>query len=903
MLESEHTSHPPKPISVLLVDDDPSFQSLIRAFLSRGRALFTVEYTSTFDEALEAINSGRHQICLIDYELDTGTGAELIRLARAHGVSIPMIVLTSHTDVAIDIEAMNAGAVDYLIKGRFDANLLERSIRYALDRKRSEDALRRSERELQAERDFTSLVVDTVASLIIVIDVAGHVVRFNRECERVSGYSYTEVMGRPFPMHLLPPEERNQMENILREISSGSFQTTYRSYWISRSGERRLVSWTNTAILAGDGSVAYLIGTGQDITEHHAVETALRQSQDLFRSFMNHTPVISYIKDRDGRYLLASEQLAFTIDRQPEDVIGKTDFDFYPEDVSTRLREADEQIFATSSPASFIEKTIERDGEHYWFTIKFPITGASGDLFLGGSAIDITEQVHFEETLRKSEERFQLAARATKDVFWDWNLLEDTLWWNQNLYPAFHYLPHEVGPTIEWWNQNLHPDDRQRVTTSLFATIERKEQFWTQEYRFRRGDASYAYVRDRGYVIYDNSLNAIRMIGAIEDFTDRRAAEEALRESEKNYRRIVETAQEGIWRVDAGGVTTYVNARMAEMIGYRIDECIGRPQAEFMDERGQELYREMRDRRRQGGAERFDFKFIRKDGSPLWTIVSANPEFDSDGGFDGSLQMIADITDRKLAEDALQEAFDKLEARVQERTSEIVEMMAQLERAHLNQKRFIADASHDLRSPLTVVRAELDLLLGQAGHDPQLRRSLQRALNEAKRLNTLANDLLLLATLDAGESLSEWNTIRLDELLLECIANLTSLAREKDMSWDIQLEDPVEIVCDTPSLERALTNLLENALKYSPGGNVIQVSLFLADAEAMVIITDSGPGIPSEDIPRVFDRFYRSDQARSTVGTGLGLSIVKAIIDKHNGTVTIDSQYGSGTTVTVALPV
>ncbi|MEP7220864.1 MAG: PAS domain-containing sensor histidine kinase [Bacteroidota bacterium] len=379
--------------------------------------------------------------------------------------------------------------------------------------------------------------------------------------------------------------------------------------------------------------------------------------------------------------------------------------------------------------------------------------------------------------------------------------------------------------------------------------------------------------------------------------------EDALRTSEERYRHIVETANEGIWLIDPNARISFANARMAEMLGYPVSEIIGHSMYDFIDPRWLAIGKKYYAKRLAGVQEQYDFQFIRHDGSRLWVIISAGPVYDSKGTLIGSLAMITDITERKNAEDALREAHDKLETRVVERTTEIVEMMARLEQIHLNQRRFVADASHDLRTPLTVLRAELDQLFGRGGFDDATRDALLRIGTESKRLERLASDLLLLATLDAQQNVVPSNRVWLDGLIIDSVTQLTTIAVEKDITWDVQIEESVEILCDLTTLERALTNVLENAIKYSAGPGTVDVRLARSSDAAMITVRDHGVGIPVGDLPYVFDRFFRGDLTRGTPGTGLGLPIVKAVMEAHRGLVSLTSEVGVGTTVTMVLPV
>jgi signal transduction histidine kinase len=261
-----------------------------------------------------------------------------------------------------------------------------------------------------------------------------------------------------------------------------------------------------------------------------------------------------------------------------------------------------------------------------------------------------------------------------------------------------------------------------------------------------------------------------------------------------------------------------------------------------------------------------------------------------------------EITRQKHAERALQEAHDKLELRVAERTAALQETMTQLEHAHAQQKRFVADASHDIRTPLTIIRGELELLLVCPQSGEQLEKTLREAIAEIDRLDFLASDLLLLARFDNGTRKIVVDSCRLDEMLLDSIAGLSIVARDKNISWQIDISEAVEIECDARTMKRAINNVLENAIKYSPNESLVEVALIADGTDVRIVVADSGIGISSEDLPRVFDRFYRSDRTRSTEGTGLGLAIVKSVIEAHSGFVRIDSEQGKGTKVVLSLP-
>jgi two-component system OmpR family sensor kinase len=237
------------------------------------------------------------------------------------------------------------------------------------------------------------------------------------------------------------------------------------------------------------------------------------------------------------------------------------------------------------------------------------------------------------------------------------------------------------------------------------------------------------------------------------------------------------------------------------------------------------------------------------------------------------------------------------------------EMLARLETLFRTQQRFIADVSHELRTPLTTIQGNIDLLQRGAVDDPQaLREALVAIEGEAARMSRLVADLLLSARVDAGIRL-ETQPVELDTLLLEVYRQ----ARLMSNGVEVRLghEDQAVVVGDADRLRQLLLNLVDNALKYTPAGGQVTLSLYRDEDWVQVVVADTGFGIPPEDLrpgpnglPLIFERFYRADPARSRPlgGTGLGLSIAHWIAQAHGGEITVESLVGRGSAFTVRLP-
>jgi signal transduction histidine kinase len=227
-------------------------------------------------------------------------------------------------------------------------------------------------------------------------------------------------------------------------------------------------------------------------------------------------------------------------------------------------------------------------------------------------------------------------------------------------------------------------------------------------------------------------------------------------------------------------------------------------------------------------------------------------------------------------------------------------LIAKVERTLRQQREFLADTSHELRSPLTVVLANLNLLRRDlAPREREL--SVDEATAEAQRMRRLINELLLLAQADAAQVIAR-APLHLDQLVTEVVAAVRRQA--PDHVYQLQIAAPLVVIGDEERLTQLLRNLLENAAKYAPPGTTVEVRLRQSGSVAQLVVADTGPGIAAEHLPQLWDRYYRVDKVRSreSGGTGLGLPIVKYIAEAHGGRVDVTSEAGVGTTFTVELP-
>lgn len=272
-----------------------------------------------------------------------------------------------------------------------------------------------------------------------------------------------------------------------------------------------------------------------------------------------------------------------------------------------------------------------------------------------------------------------------------------------------------------------------------------------------------------------------------------------------------------------------------------------------------------------------------------------------------SLQPVQAMTQtaKQITADRLNERIDvnNSDDELGELAQTLNQMIEGLERSFTEMQRFTADAAHELRTPLAVIRNEAEVALRSPRSTEEYSRVLENLLEETIRLSNMADQLLFLSRHDAGLHILKQESLAMDQLLAEVVVNMQMVAQEKGVRLTLDGNAPCQLTGDRTQLRRVFYNLLDNAIKYTNASGQVVVSSQATNSELTITITDTGIGIPPEHLPRLFDRFYRVDPARSgdESGAGLGLSICQSIIRSMGGRIEVESAVGKGTTVTIRL--
>jgi PAS domain S-box-containing protein len=386
---------------------------------------------------------------------------------------------------------------------------------------------------------------------------------------------------------------------------------------------------------------------------------------------------------------------------------------------------------------------------------------------------------------------------------------------------------------------------------------------------------------------------------------------EALWESEAKYRSIVDTASEGFWMLGPDAITTSVNARMAEMLGYSCEEIIGRPVSDFMFNEDVSDHLRKMENRCHSLSEHYERRFRCKDGEIIWTFASATPIFDDKHRFKGSFAMFTDITERKRADEELKKYREHLEELVSTRTKELEKAREAAESANQAKSTFLANMSHELRTPMNAIIGFSELLASLIT-DPKQKNYIDRILAGGNTLLSLINDILDLSKIEAGKMTLKYTSVSIKRFFEEIMQIFTHRMAEKNLEYtlDISSDIPGSILLDEVRLRQVIFNLIGNAVKFTHKGQ-ISVTVMAeypegnghSSLDLIFSVKDTGTGIPRDQLKTIFEPFEQQKGKRYEEygGTGLGLAITRNLVTAMKGSISVESMENKGSIFTVIL--
>ncbi|MBU4199011.1 MAG: PAS domain S-box protein [Verrucomicrobia bacterium] len=397
----------------------------------------------------------------------------------------------------------------------------------------------------------------------------------------------------------------------------------------------------------------YIIKNSGDFVIQSSIEMAfelfeanetLRKSEEKFRGFAENLDGIAVRGDMEGKpeFLLGKLEAITGYTWEDFSKKGLNWFDIMHPDDKKELVKQELKNTAAKKPIDLEYRIIRKDGGIRWVCQRIaPHLKEDGTPeFMQGMIIDITERKKVEGVLKASEKMYRTIIETSNDLIWILDI--------EGKFTYFNRKAEEVSGYIlkDWLGKDfaplIPPEDMERLQHILQEVLNGKTMRY--ETRVQNKDSTFFVLSINTTPLYSEAGNIIGTISFGQDITERKQAEEKLRENEKKYRQLVEMLQEGVWSIDKDANTTYVNPRLTEMLGYTLEEMLGKPLFNFMDKRGVELIKHYLERRKQGIVEQHDFEFLCKDGSRIVVSLETTPITDEKGDYIGALAGIVDIT-------------------------------------------------------------------------------------------------------------------------------------------------------------------------------------------------------------------------------------------------------------------
>jgi two-component system sensor histidine kinase/response regulator len=623
----------------------------------------------------------------------------------------------------------------------------------------------------------------------------------------------------------------------------------------------------------------------------------LESSEEIFRVLAAHTQLGIFVSDVDGGCVYVNDRWCELAGLRPEQALGDGwSAAIHPDDAERVLGEWAEA--ARTDGESIVEyRFLRPDGGVSWIQgFASPLRDAGGPVTgWVGSCLDLTPRKQGEEAAAQSSARFQIAFESAPIGVAVVALDGRWLAVNDALCELIGYSKDEL--LARTFTEITHPDDRAASHEDWVRHKEGNETSSRVEKRYVRSDGQIVWVAVTKTLVRDADGRMLYTVAHTENITGRRDAQRSLEEAEERFRRAFDDAPIGMALVGLDGSWLRANASLCQILGYEESELL---KLKFQDlthpdelEASNEWVRGLVEGEYRSFAH--EKRYLRKDGTAVWTKLSVSLVRDAGGVPLYFIGQIEDVHDRKLAEAET--------VRLLEREREHVERLRALDSV---KDEFVASVSHELRTPLTSIKGYLELVLsGEAGDlNEEQRGHLETVDRNSERLLRLVGDLLFVGQADAGRLELILGDVDLGTLAHESVESARPAAAAKQILLHLSAEELPLLQGDRARLAQLFDNLVSNALKFTPDGGSVTVSLGHADGRAVLEVRDTGIGIPAAEQAQLFERFFRTRGAtdRGIQGTGLGLSIARTIAECHGGQISLESVEGSGTTFRVEFP-
>jgi PAS domain S-box-containing protein len=940
---------------LLIVDDNIQNIYLLETILkSAGNEVISARNGK---EALELIRKKPPDMIVSDILMPIMDGFELCRQLKADKTLalIPFIFYTAtYTDLKDEQFALGLGADRFVIKPQKPEVILQiinevmeshrqKDTKISFSSKQNDEEIMRQynevlfrklekkvmeleneignrikiEERLRMSEEHYRMVADYTFDWEYWISPEEKLIYSSPSCERITGYTAGEFVLNPELLYeIIHPDDVDKFDRHKsvsddqiksKEIHQDDFRI------VRKDGSIRWIGHICRPVFRSDGAYLGKRSSNRDITKRKNTELALKESDSRLEKAMA-TGKISW-----WELVFPSGKVNFNVRKaemigfHPEVFTHYTDFTklLHPDDYEKTMMAMKNHIEGRADKYQAEYRIRNRMGEYIWFRDIGEITKRdenAGEIIITGVVIDITERKSAEEALKRKEQQLTLI----------YNTVGDVIFQLQVEYPdQFRFIlvnQEFLKVTGLEMNQVVGKNVNEVIPEpSLTLVLEKYRQVVRNKETVRWEEISdYPSGRLIGEVkvspVLDDSGQCVQLIGSVHDITERKKDEEKILESEEKFRNFFENSPiaKSITGIDG---SLQVNRSFCEMLGYSIEELslkkfteITHPDDIKVNTDSFQALLERKKRR-----DRFEKRYIRKDGDIVWADVSVYLQRDKKGTPQFFIVTANNITERKRAEEELAQYRNHLEDLVSIRTAELKKSEENLkqardlaEEASKSKTVFLSSMSHEIRTPLNAVLGFSQLMLRDMQLNEKQREWIGTINRSGEHLLALINDILEISKIESGRTTISPDIFDLPGFLDDLEKMFLARVCEKNLSLEIIRDKklPQFIEIDGNKLRQIFINLVGNSIKFTDVGK-ITVNVFQKrdkDGKSLLIadIKDTGAGIPHEDIKKIFETFEQTKLGVKSGGTGLGLSISRRFALLMGGDITVKSEYGKG---------
>jgi PAS domain S-box-containing protein len=726
-------------------------------------------------------------------------------------------------------------------------------------------------------------IVQFSEDAIISKTTEGIITSWNPAAERLYGFKEEEVIGKPIVM-LIPKDRVNEEPAILERIKKGERVDPFETKRITKTGKLVDVSVTISPIKDKDGNVIGASKIAQDISKRIKDRRLIHENEERLRMASESAKMGIWEFHPETKKLTWSDECkkiyGLSAGKEPDNLFVAEHN--HPEDKENIHREVVRAMHPDNDGNFKIEYRIIRatDNELRWLKVRGKVyfdDNEKPQRFIG-TMLDITKEKLQQEELKESVELFQTMADNVPAMIWMSGTDKFNDYFNRTwLEYTGRNLEEECN---DGWLEGVHPDDMQKCIDTYNDSLKEQNGFYT-EYRLRRHDGQYRWIADNSIPRFSPGGVFLGFISACIDIDDQKMFREKILDSELLFKTISNTSPAALWMTDQNRKNVFVSDTWLKWTGSSFDEQIDRGWLSAVVEEDRERlitqFFECFEERKKFVAE---FRVPRNDGSVRWCLTEGKPYLDINGSFTGYAGSVTDITEIK-----------KLEQRKDD---------------------FIKMASHELKTPITSINGYVQLLLNIYNESESeklqmsrstVRSSLGTIAKQVTKLTRLISELLDLSKIESGKLELHCVEFNLEELVEETVQDIRHTTSRHAVIVESHFDG--KMYGDKDRIGQVLTNLLNNAIKYSPDADRVEVFIEGNKRNASIRIKDYGIGIDKKEHQRIFERFYRVEGKTELTfpGFGIGLFIAGEIIQRHLGVIHIKSEKGNGSVFTINLPI